>query len=110
LILFDVMQTGHGKTNPTPRDIVDVNDATADTSFADDFIGARQAGLFAVMPPEIEKDGEKLLTATSNIDCMTTEAKFFSGNMLDRPAGRAYQGSGVVFADMSLGVAHGCQS
>lgn len=89
---------------------MDVDDAAADTTPADDLIGTVQAGLFAVMTTKIEQNGKNVVTAASygkNVPLLTVTPGV---KMFDRLAGGADEGGGVVFADVNFNLGHGVQS
>ncbi len=61
LVFFNAMQTGNRKADAATGNVVDMNDPAAHASLAENFVGAIQAGLFAVGPAKIKQDGKKLL-------------------------------------------------
>ena len=110
LILLNGMQAGDGEAQPAAREIMDVDDATADPSLAENLIGTVQAGLFAVMTTEIEQNGKDLVATAAYGKYVALVAVTPCVKMFDRPAGRADQGSAVIFADVDFNLSHGAQS
>jgi hypothetical protein len=110
LVFFNAMQTGNRKADAATGNVVDMNDPAAHASLAENFVGAIQAGLFAVGPAKIKQDGKNLLAAATNRNDVPLMMEATGVKMFDGPAGRTDECRGIVFSNVNFYVRHGDQS
>jgi hypothetical protein len=110
LSLFDSMYSGDGKAYTRAGNIVDMDDAAANSSLGEDFIGTGKTGLFTVMAAKIKQQGEDLLATAANGERMPAVTKLVDRKMFNHAARRANNRCRVVVADMHFEFSHGRQS
>jgi hypothetical protein len=106
LVFFDAVCSGDRETHAAPGDVGDVDESSANPSFAQDDIGPIEVGLFAIISSKVDQDRKNLLATATDRKGMRVVAETISVKMFDRAAIWTDQGGCIVFSDVNFLVSH----